>query len=210
MKIILVAALRTICGPPPVFPGASRVGRLVGVARVRRLVVHVGGWRWAGFPGPSCPRAAALLPDHAQLALATADGLGGEGQREAQQVHFTPEGIYLGGLYKKKGDWGARKMKTNDRNDEFGTGQRRSEERAEGEMKTERERRKIICHLRRGIKASRRESYQATRRGMALLKCWHSAVCESVRMCAFSGAGRSRAHSSALREVFFFFYEQLE
>lgn len=77
------------------------MGRLVGVARVRRLVVHVGGWRWAGFPGPFCPRAAAFLPDHAQLALATADGLGGEGQREAQQVHFTPEGIYLGGLYKK-------------------------------------------------------------------------------------------------------------
>lgn len=75
------------------------MGRLVGVARVRRLVVHVGGRRWAGFPGPSCPRAAAaFLPDHAQLALTTADGLGGEGQREAQQVHFTPEGIYLGGL----------------------------------------------------------------------------------------------------------------
>lgn len=51
----------------------------------------------------SRPRAAALLPDHAQLALAVADGLGRESQREAQQVHFTPEGIYLGGLGKEEG-----------------------------------------------------------------------------------------------------------
>lgn len=166
------------------------MGRLVGVARVRRLVVHVGGWRWAGFPGPSCPRAAAFLPDHAQLALATADGLGGEGQREAQQVHFTPEGIYLGGLLKKKEreGMGGRKMKTNDRKVRERAEKR--VKRAEREMKTERVERKIICHLRQRIKASRRESYQATRRETALLKCWHSAVCESVRMCALSGAGR--------------------
>lgn len=88
------------------------MGRLVGVARVRRLVVHVGGQRWAGFPGHSCPRAAAaFLPDHAQLALVMADGLGGKGQREAQQVHFTPEGIYLGGLAKEgRIGWGRRKV----------------------------------------------------------------------------------------------------
>lgn len=89
----------TTYGLLPVFTGASRVGRLVGVARVHRLVVHVRGRRWAGFPGPSYARATAtFLPGHAQLGLTTADGLGGEGQREAQQVHFTPEGIYLGGL----------------------------------------------------------------------------------------------------------------
>lgn len=75
------------------------MGRLVGIARVRRLVVHVRGRRWAGFPGPSYTRATAtFLPDHTQLALVTVDGLGGDGQREAQQVHFSPEGIYLGGL----------------------------------------------------------------------------------------------------------------
>lgn len=49
------------------------------------------------FPGNSCPQTA-LVPDHSQLALAVADGLGREGQREAQQIHFTPEGIYLGAL----------------------------------------------------------------------------------------------------------------
>lgn len=86
------------------FAGTARVGRLVGVARVHRLVVHVGGRRWAGFLGPSCPKAAALLPDHTQLTLAVAEGLGGESQREAQQFHFTPEGIYLGGLEKRGED----------------------------------------------------------------------------------------------------------
>lgn len=77
--------------------------RLVGVARVSRIVVHVGGWWWAVFPGPSYPRATATsLPDRAQLGLAIADRLGGEGQREAQQVHFTPEGIYLASLTKEE------------------------------------------------------------------------------------------------------------
>ncbi len=85
------------------------MGRLVGVARVRRLVVHVGGWRWAGFPDPCGPRTAAFLPDHTQLALVVADGLGGDGQREAQQFHFTPEGIYLGGLEKEGLDGGGRR-----------------------------------------------------------------------------------------------------
>lgn len=83
----------------PVFARAPRVGRPVGVARVCRFVVHVGGQYWVGFPDPSYTRATAtFLPDPTQLALMFADGLGGEGQWEAQQVHFTPEGIYLGGL----------------------------------------------------------------------------------------------------------------
>lgn len=51
------------------------------------------------FPGPSYARATAtFLPNRAQLAFAIADGLGGEGQGEAQQVHFSPEGIYLASL----------------------------------------------------------------------------------------------------------------
>lgn len=53
-------------------------------------------------PSPSHSRAATFLPDHAQMALAIADGFGGEGQREAQQVHCSLEGIYLGGLGKKR------------------------------------------------------------------------------------------------------------
>lgn len=84
------------------------MGRLVGVARVYRLVVHVRCRWWAGFPGPSYTRATAtFLPDHAQLALAIADG--GEGQGEAQQVHFTPEGIYLGGLGNEEKEAGGRR-----------------------------------------------------------------------------------------------------
>lgn len=91
-----------------------------------------------GFPDPSYTRATAtFLPDPAQLALMFGDGLGGEGQWEAQQVHFTPEGIYLGGLGKKKEE-----RETNDRNDEnrreAGRGMWREEIKPE-----------IICHLRR-------------------------------------------------------------
>lgn len=51
-----------------------------------------------------------------------------------------------------------------------------------------------------GIKASRRETYQAARREAALSKCWRSAVCERVCVCAVRHTGRSWAHSSALRE----------
>ena len=75
------------------------MGRLVGVARVRGVVVHVGGRWWAVLPGPSyAPATATFLPNRAQLAFAIADRLGGDSQREAQQVHFTPEGIYLASL----------------------------------------------------------------------------------------------------------------
>lgn len=80
----------------PVLPRVAGVRGLVGVARVLRLVVHVRG-RWAGFApvGPSSPRA--VLPGSAQLTLAVADGLGGEGQWQAEELNLTPEGIYLGG-----------------------------------------------------------------------------------------------------------------
>lgn len=101
--------------------------------------------------------------------------------------------------FKKEGV-GGRKMKTNDRKVRERAEKR--VKRAEREMKTERVGRKIICHLRQRIKASRRESYQATRRETALLKCWHSAVCESVRMCALSGAGRKLGPFFRIEGVF--------
>lgn len=38
-----------------------------------------------------------------------------------------------------------------------------------------------------GIKGSQRETNQATGRETALLKCWHSTVCESVCVCSRPG-----------------------
>jgi len=123
-----------------VFAGTPRVGRLVGVARVCRLVIHVRGQRWAEFQCHSCPRAAALLPDQTQLALAVADGLGSKSQRKAQQVHFTSEGIYLEGLGKERRMGGGRRVKDHVR-----------KQRAMGSE----ERKKIICHVRH-VKSSQK------------------------------------------------------
>lgn len=84
---------------PPVLPGASGMGRLVRVARVLRLIVHVSGRRWAGLTSPASSPRAALLADSSQLALALRDGFGGESQRQLEQVNLAPEGIYLGGRW---------------------------------------------------------------------------------------------------------------
>lgn len=77
------------------------MGRLVRVTRVLRFVVHFSGGRRAGFESSasssSSSARAARLADAAQLALALGDGLGGEGQRQLEQVNLAPEGIYLGG-----------------------------------------------------------------------------------------------------------------
>lgn len=84
----------------PVFAGASRVGGLVRVARILRLVVHVSGRRRAGLMSPaasSSSRRATLLTHSSQLALAFRDGLAGEHEGQLQQVDLTPEGIYLEG-----------------------------------------------------------------------------------------------------------------
>lgn len=84
---------------PPVLAWASGMGRLVWVARVLRLVVHVSGRRWAGLTSPASSPRAALLADSSQLALALWDGFGGESQGQLEQVNLGPEGIYLGGRW---------------------------------------------------------------------------------------------------------------
>lgn len=86
---------------PPVLAGALGVGRLVRVARVLRLVVHVSAcWR-AGLTSPasstSSSSSACPTSSSSQLALALGDGLGGECEGQLEQVNLAPEGIYLGG-----------------------------------------------------------------------------------------------------------------
>ena len=100
----------------------------------------------------------------------------------------------------KKGEWGE---EDEDKWQKWWVRNRQRREWREQRGKwRQRDGRKIICHLRQGIKASQRESYQATRREAALLKCWHSAVCESVRMCALSGAGRKLGPFFRIEGVF--------
>lgn len=100
-KMLFKGLICLTCVYLPVFAGASGVGRLVWVARVLRLVVHVSGRRWAGLTSPasSSSRRAALLADSSQLALALGDGLGGESEGQLEQVNLAPEGIYLGGWW---------------------------------------------------------------------------------------------------------------
>lgn len=135
------------------FARTSGVGRLVGVAWVCWLVVHVWGQRRAEFACHSCPQAATLFPDHTQLAFAAADGLGGKSQRKTQQVHFIPEGIYLGRL-EKGGRTGAeaqvRRVLEAVSLQKKQKGQRPSEWENGGEVKNEEreERKRIICHVR--------------------------------------------------------------
>lgn len=81
----------------PVLAGALGVGRLVRVARVLRLVVHVSGRQWAGLTSPASSSSASSSASSSQLTLAFGDGFGGECEGQLEQVNLAPEGIYLGG-----------------------------------------------------------------------------------------------------------------
>lgn len=170
------------------FAGASWIGRLVGVARVHWLVVHVRGREWAGFHGPSYTQdTATFIQDHSQLVLVVANGLGGECQREAQQVHFTSEGLYLGlgnrEIQKKEEDkwqewWD--QIRECVRVCGESTGRRQEEDWGA------RTRQGVICHLRQeqkhlgGKRSKRQEETQ---------HCWNVGTlrCVKVSLCLFSG-----------------------
>lgn len=100
---------KTTCVCVPVLARTAGMGRLVRIARVLWLVVHIWGYR-AGFVDPSSTPGA--FCGCAQLSFALWDGFRWQGQRQLQQFNLTPESIYLGGWMTGE-YWSAGKTKAN-------------------------------------------------------------------------------------------------